>query len=150
MYLRLGFLDHIVVSNAEMAMEVLKVHDADFASRPPTIADKCASFDWSNIGLASYGDQFCLLHKICATQLFTQARLNSFGPGRQEEMAYMVENIAKHSHGGKLVEIRPIFVLDSQILNYKILAKTNVLVNTWAISCDPKAWKNPLDMLATN
>jgi cytochrome P450 len=41
--------------------------------------------------------------------LFTQARLNSFGPGRQEEMAYMVENIANHSHGGKLVEIRPIF-----------------------------------------
>ncbi|CAK9854903.1 unnamed protein product, partial [Sphagnum jensenii] len=109
MYLRLGFLDHIVVSNAEMAMEVLKVHDADFASRPPIIAGKYASFDWSNIGLASYGDHFRLLRKICATQLFTQARLNSFGPGRQEEMAYMVENIAKHSHGGKLVEIRPIF-----------------------------------------
>ncbi len=34
---------------------------------------------------------------------------------------------------------------DNQILNYKIPAKTNVLVNTWVISRDPKAWKNPLD-----
>ncbi len=34
---------------------------------------------------------------------------------------------------------------DSQILNYKIPAKTNVLVNTWVISRDPKTWKNPLD-----
>jgi hypothetical protein len=109
MYLRLGFFDHIVVSNAKMAMEVLKVLDADFASRPPIIVGKYSSFDWSNIGLASYGDHFRLLRKICATQLFTQARLNNFGPGRKEEMAYMVENIAKHSHGGKLVEIRPIF-----------------------------------------
>lgn len=38
MYLHLGFLDHIVVSNVEMAMKVLKVHDADFASTPPIIA----------------------------------------------------------------------------------------------------------------
>jgi len=38
MYLLLGFLDHIVVSNAKMAMEVLKVHNADFASRSPIIS----------------------------------------------------------------------------------------------------------------
>jgi len=36
-------------------------------------------------------------------------------------------------------------IKDSQILNYKVPAKTNVLVNTWVTSCDPKAWKNPLD-----
>jgi cytochrome P450 len=36
-------------------------------------------------------------------------------------------------------------IKDNQILNYKILAKTNVLMNTWAINYDPKAWKNLLD-----
>lgn len=33
-YLHLGYLDHIIISNVEMAMEVLKILDADFAFRP--------------------------------------------------------------------------------------------------------------------
>jgi coumaroylquinate(coumaroylshikimate) 3'-monooxygenase len=34
---------------------------------------------------------------------------------------------------------------DVQILNYKIPANTNVLINIWAIGRDPKIWKNPLE-----
>jgi hypothetical protein len=71
MYLHLGYMDHIVISNVEMAMEVLKIHDVDFASRLCTIVGKYASFDWSNIALSPYGDHWCLLHKICNTKLFT-------------------------------------------------------------------------------
>jgi cytochrome P450 len=38
-----------------------------------------------------------------------------------------------------------VYVKDFQILKYKILANTNVLVNIlWAIGCDPKVWKRPL------
>ncbi len=32
MYLWLGYLDHVVISNVEMAMEVLKIFDAKFES----------------------------------------------------------------------------------------------------------------------
>jgi hypothetical protein len=32
MYLQLGYLDHVVTSNVEMAMEVLKIFDAKFES----------------------------------------------------------------------------------------------------------------------
>jgi hypothetical protein len=71
MYLHLGYMDHIVISNVEMAMEVLKIHDADFASRLCTIVGKYASFDWSNIALSPYGDHWRLLRKICNTKLFT-------------------------------------------------------------------------------
>ncbi len=110
MYLRLGCLDHIVVSNADMAMEVLKIHDGDFASRPHMLAGKYAGFDWSSIGFLQYGDHWHLLRKICATKLFTQERLNSFQHGCQHEMACMVENIAKCSQGGKFVEMRPILL----------------------------------------
>ncbi len=110
MYLRLGCLDHIIVSNADMAMEVLKIHDGDFASRPRMLAGKYAGFDWSSIGFSEYGDHWRLLRKICATKLFTQERLNSFQHGRQHEMACMVENIAKCSQGGKFVEMRPILL----------------------------------------
>jgi hypothetical protein len=46
-YLHLGYLDHIIISNAEMAMEVLKIFDVDFVSRPHNnmLASKYAGFD---------------------------------------------------------------------------------------------------------
>ncbi len=110
MYLRLGYINHIVISNGEMAKEVLKVHDADFGSRPRSIISKYANFDWSDIVSSPCGDHWRLLRKICTTELLTQARLNNFQHERQDEAAYMVEEIAKHNQGWpQLVEMRPIF-----------------------------------------
>jgi hypothetical protein len=55
-YLHLGYLDHIIISNAKMATEVLKILDANSASRPHMFASKYVGFDWSNIVFAPYGD----------------------------------------------------------------------------------------------
>ncbi|CAM6060926.1 unnamed protein product, partial [Sphagnum tenellum] len=109
MYLRLGYLNYIVISNAEMALEVLKIHDADFASRPSLIIGKYAGFEYFDVVFAPYGDNWRLLRKICATELLTQARLKTFEYGRQEEVARMVEKIAKYSEEGKVMKLRPIF-----------------------------------------
>jgi hypothetical protein len=105
--LRLGYLDQIVISNVEIAMEVLKIHDVDFASRPLLVGAKHPSFD---IIFAPYGDIWHLLRKIWATKLFTKTRLNHFELGRQEEVAYMVENITAHCQEGKLIAMKPIFL----------------------------------------
>jgi ribosomal protein L17 len=109
MYLRLGFVDHIILSNAEMAMEFFKVHDAEFASRPKMIVGKYLGLDWSTITFSNYGDHWRLLRKIAATQLLTIARINSFEPRRQEELGCMVEKIVEHSQGGKPVDMRQMF-----------------------------------------
>jgi flavonoid 3'-monooxygenase len=109
MYMRLGYLNHIVISNAEMALEVLKIHDADFASRPPSIIGKYAGFEYSDVVFSPYGDTWRLLRKICATELLTQARLKTFESGRQKEVACMVEKIAKYNQEGKVMKLRPIF-----------------------------------------
>jgi len=109
MYMRLGYLNHIVISNAEMALEVLKIHDADFASRPSSIIGKYAGFEYSDVVFSPYGDNWRLLRKICATELLTQARLKTFESGRQEEVARMVEKIAKYNQEGKVMKLRPIF-----------------------------------------
>jgi hypothetical protein len=45
MCLRLGYLNQIVISNVEVAMEVLKTHDVDFASRPLLVGAEHLSFD---------------------------------------------------------------------------------------------------------
>jgi cytochrome P450 len=109
MYLRLGYLNYIVISNAEMALEVLKIHDADFASRPSSIIGKYAGFEYFDIVFSPYGDNWRLLRKLCATEVLTQARLKTFEFGRQEEVACMVEKIAKYSQEGKVMKLRPIF-----------------------------------------
>jgi hypothetical protein len=44
-----------------------------------------------------------------ATELLTQARLKPFESGRQEEVAFMVEKIAKYNQEGKVMKLRPIF-----------------------------------------
>jgi hypothetical protein len=109
MYLRLGYLNYIVISNAEMAFEVLKIHDADFASRPFSTIGKYLTFEYSDIIFSPYGDNWRLLRKICATELLTRTRLKTFELVRQEEVACMVENIFKHNQEGKLMKMRPIF-----------------------------------------
>jgi hypothetical protein len=109
MYLRLGYLNYIIISNAEMAFQVLNIHDGDFASRPSSIIRKYLTFEYSNLTFAPYGDNYRLLRKICVTKLLTRTRLKTFELMHQEEVACMVENILKHNQEGKLVKMRPIF-----------------------------------------
>jgi flavonoid 3'-monooxygenase len=101
-------MDHIVISNGEMAMDVLKVHDAKFTSRPLVIAEKYLGLNWSTITFSHYGDHWRLLHKIATTQFLTIARINNFESTYQEELGCIVENIAKHNHKRKLVDSRQI------------------------------------------
>lgn len=109
MFMRLGFLNHLIISNAEMAREILKVHDAEFASRPRSTAGKYVGFDYSDIIFSPYGDHWRLLRKVCATELLTPARLNAFREGRHDEVAMTVQRIEECGHGGELVKMRPIF-----------------------------------------
>jgi hypothetical protein len=105
----LEYLNYIIISNAEMAFQVLNIHDGDFASRPSSIIGKYLTFEYSNLTFAPYGDNYRLLRKICVTKLLTRTRLKTFELMRQEEVACMVENILKHNQEGKLVKMRPIF-----------------------------------------
>lgn len=110
MFMRLGFLNHLIISNAEMAREILKVRDAEFASRPHSTSGKYVGFDHSDIIFAPYGDHWRLLRKICATELLTPARLSSFRAGRHDEVAMMVQSITEQGRSGsELVKMRPIF-----------------------------------------
>jgi hypothetical protein len=68
MYLRLGYLNYIVISNVEMAFTVLMIHDADFAFRPLPIIGKYVAFEYSNIIFSPYGDKWHLLQNFSHKQ----------------------------------------------------------------------------------
>ena len=108
MYMRLGSKNFMFVSNADMAREILQVHDAEFASRPLLTVGKYVGLDYTGITFASNNDSWRLLRKLCTTELVSASRLKEFSAGRHEEAAFMVKCITEIRGRGELVTLRPI------------------------------------------
>ncbi|CAM8991650.1 unnamed protein product [Rhodiola kirilowii] len=95
MHLQLGEVSTVVVSSPEIAKEVMKTHDAIFASRPHLMASRILSYGSRNIAFAPYGDYWRQLRKICAMELLSPKRVASFKHIREQEVSCLTELIAR-------------------------------------------------------
>ncbi|KAF3457345.1 hypothetical protein FNV43_RR02002 [Rhamnella rubrinervis] len=122
MHLQLGEVSNIIVSSPEMAKEVMKNHDAVFASRPFSLAAKIISYDSKGITTSPYGSYWTQLRKICSMELLSSKRVKSFLSIREEEVSKLVETIYHSSYIEGSVAIN----LSEKIysLNYGITART--------------------------
>jgi cytochrome P450 len=91
MLLRLGEVSTVVVSSAEYAKEVMKTHDAIFASRPSVLSSEILSYDCTSIGFAPLGNYWRQLRKICVLELLSPKRVESYRPVREEELSKFIE-----------------------------------------------------------
>nr|ABB29899.1 flavonoid 3'-hydroxylase [Osteospermum hybrid cultivar] len=90
MHLRLGFVDVVVAASAAVAAQFLKVHDANFASRPPNSGAKHIAYNYQDLVFAPYyGPRWRMLRKICSVHLFSSKALDDFRHVRQEEVAIL-------------------------------------------------------------
>ncbi|XP_014519373.1 cytochrome P450 71D11-like [Vigna radiata var. radiata] len=96
MHLQLGEVFTIIVSSPEYAKEIMKTHDLIFASRPTILASDILSYQSTNIIFAPYGNYWRQLRKICTVELFTQKRVSSFQPIREEVLTHLVKMIDSH------------------------------------------------------
>ncbi|KAH9617608.1 hypothetical protein KSS87_014609 [Heliosperma pusillum] len=105
MHLRIGEVPTIVISSAELAKDILRTHDTNFANRPELLAGKVMYYGCSDIGLAPYGEYWRQVRKIATVELFTVKRVQSFRVMREEEVCRFVEFIALKSKDNGCVNL---------------------------------------------
>ncbi|CAI9087719.1 OLC1v1021864C1 [Oldenlandia corymbosa var. corymbosa] len=97
MMLQVGEVPTLVVSSPEMAKEIMKTHDVEFAFRPQIIATEIMSYNSTNIIFAPYGEYWRNLRKICTFELLSTRRVQSFRYLREEETANLIRWVARNA-----------------------------------------------------
>lgn len=88
MHLQVGELSNIVVSSLEIAQEMMKTHDVNFAQRPSLLAT--SFYECANFIFAPYGDNWRQLRRICTQELLNARRVQSFQSIREEEVSNLL------------------------------------------------------------
>ncbi|GFP92941.1 premnaspirodiene oxygenase [Phtheirospermum japonicum] len=96
MHLRLGEVDNIIVSSAEMAKHFMKTHDTNFANRPLLLVAETNHNP--NIAFSPYGEYWRQMRKICTLELLAARRVRSFQPIREAEVLDLCKWIAQQEN----------------------------------------------------
>ncbi|KAF7082469.1 LOW QUALITY PROTEIN: hypothetical protein CFC21_086338 [Triticum aestivum] len=86
MMLQLGGTPLVVVSSREMAREVLRTHDANFATRPRLLAGEALMYGCSDILFSPSGTYWRKLRQLCAAEILSANRVRSFRHIREQEV----------------------------------------------------------------
>lgn len=86
---------NVIVSNTELAKEVLKENDQQLADRHRSRSAAKFSRDGQDLIWADYGPHYVKVRKVCTLELFTPKRLEALRPIREDEVTAMVESIFK-------------------------------------------------------
>jgi len=105
MLLRFGEVPVVVVSSAEAAREVMRTHDVLFATRPQLAAINTLTKEGHAIAFTPYGEHWRQIRKICAVELLSAARVRSFRPVREEEVARLVGAVSSASGNNELMNL---------------------------------------------
>lgn len=84
---------NVIVSNTELAKEVLKEKDQQLADRHRSRSAAKFSRDGQDLIWADYGPHYVKVRKVCTLELFTPKRLEALRPIREDEVTAMVESI---------------------------------------------------------
>jgi 4-hydroxyphenylacetaldehyde oxime monooxygenase len=88
MLLRLGTVPTVVVSSAEAARGVMKVHDADCCSRPVSPGPKRLSYDLKNVAFAPYGEYWREMRKLFIVELLSMRRVKAAWYAREQQVIF--------------------------------------------------------------
>nr|AFK73720.1 cytochrome P450 [Papaver somniferum] len=84
---------NVVVSNTELAKQVLKEKDQQLADRHRSRSAAKFSRDGTDLIWADYGPHYVKVRKVCTVELFSPKRIEALRPIREDEVTAMVESI---------------------------------------------------------
>ncbi|GJN24735.1 hypothetical protein PR202_gb12493 [Eleusine coracana subsp. coracana] len=105
MLLRLGTVPMLVVSSAEAAKEILKIHDLTFCSRPMSPTRDIISRGGQGLIFCPYNERWRELRKICMLELLNQRRVLQFRSVREDEVARLVRAISSECSSGQPINL---------------------------------------------
>ncbi|KAI3870347.1 hypothetical protein MKW92_000981 [Papaver armeniacum] len=108
-----GNLHQLVVSSADMAKEILTVHDLVFSNRPMFYAPTKLSYGCSDITFSPYGDYWKEIKKIATMELLSAKKVLSYRSVREEEVALAINLIRTSSASSVPINVQ---TLVSEIL----------------------------------
>jgi 5-O-(4-coumaroyl)-D-quinate 3'-monooxygenase len=88
---------NVIVSNSELAKEVLKENDQQLADRHRSRSAAKFSRDGQDLIWADYGPHYVKVRKVCTLELFSPKRIEALRPIREDEVTAMVESIFNDS-----------------------------------------------------
>ncbi|KAL5549274.1 hypothetical protein UlMin_004505 [Ulmus minor] len=125
MFLNLGCVKTIVVSSNEIVREITKNHDIVFSNRPRITGAEIFLYGGKNMGFSPYGEYWRQSRRICALQLLSLKRVQSFQVVREEEVKKLVEELRKTCFNGSCINFSEILISTiSNIVCRCILGKT--------------------------
>ncbi|KAJ0795644.1 putative cytochrome P450 [Helianthus annuus] len=119
MSLRLGHVQTLVVSSADMAKEILKTNDLVFCTRPILTGQQKLSYDNKDIALSPYNEYWRQMRKICTLHLFSMKQVNSFRLVREQEVFDMIARMKTRSSTKQAINLSE----DVTILNSNIICR---------------------------
>ncbi|KAL6177542.1 hypothetical protein ACLB2K_049068 [Fragaria x ananassa] len=109
MLLHFGSIPVIVVSSAEGAREIMKIHDLTFSNRPKTFFFEKVLYNFRDVASAPYGEYWRQMKSICVLNLLSNKRVRSFRSVREEEVNSMIEKIKESSSTSSVLNMSETF-----------------------------------------
>ncbi|XP_065864406.1 cytochrome P450 71A1-like [Euphorbia lathyris] len=110
MLLHLGRVPTLVVSSLEIAKEISKNHDIEFADRPSVRGLAIVFKGCPDMAFGSYSDHSREAKKLCILQLLSQRRVDQFHFVREEQVQKTLEKIRVLSIAGSAFNISDLFM----------------------------------------
>jgi cytochrome P450 len=118
MLLRFGEVPVVVASSPAAAREVMRTHDAAFASRPMGPMSRLWFQGADGIIFAPYGDAWRQLRRVCTQELLSARRVQSFRPVREDELRRLLRGVTAAAAAGRpvnLTETISTYIADSTV-----------------------------------
>ncbi|KAJ1413227.1 Cytochrome P450 [Sesbania bispinosa] len=103
----------LVVSSADVVIEIMKAHDLAFSNRPQNTAAKILLYDCKEVGFGSYGKSWKQRRKICVQELLSMKMVQSFRVIREEEVAELVDKLREASSNDECVNLSDMLISTS-------------------------------------